>query len=307
MPAYLAFGLRIDSERELAAAVVQDTRRISSPGAQSDVTIRWADLDHPDEGAAGNGDLGWYDFRHGLHRFGWPQVGVIEVRDGREIVVRTRTDIIEGLTEQALLGPVMADILLNRSLLPLHASASCVAGRAIAIVGRSGVGKSTLTAALELSGHPVFADDLLGVPIRAKPVVDCGVRRSKLDPETNRALGKAFLEPRTNGKAAGARGVNDNVSPDLPRAPLDVIYRLEDGSEITIDPIDPRRAIFELFLNLYRVEVEHYVFGAQELLRRCSEVAARVPVFTLRRPRDLATLPRVTAAVAEHARLLRPT
>ncbi len=307
MPAYLAFGLRIESERELSAAVAEDYRRISDRGVQTDVTVSWAALDKPDAGAAGNGELAWYDLRQGLHRFGWPQVGVIEVRDGREIVVRPKTDIIDGLTEQALFGPVMADILLTRGLLPLHASASFVADRAIAIVGRSEAGKSTLAAALELSGHSVFADDLLGVPVKSQTVVDRGLRRSRLDPETTRKLDELFPGPRAAGAAEKTRGKSGDAGPDRSRAPLCAMYRLDEGPVIAIERIDPRQAIFDIYLNLFRVEVEQHVFGAQELLRRCSDVATRVPVFALRRPRDLATLPRVTAAVVAHAQSLPPT
>jgi hypothetical protein len=59
-----------------------------------------------------------------------------------------------------LLGPVMGFILRHRGLTCLHASALTIHGRAIALVGEAGVGKSTTVAALALRGWPVLCEDV---------------------------------------------------------------------------------------------------------------------------------------------------
>lgn len=68
------------------------------------------------------------------------------------------TDLIDA--RALLMGPVQAVLWHQRGLLPLHASVVAVEGKAVALAGPSGVGKSTLAAALSLKGHPVLADDM---------------------------------------------------------------------------------------------------------------------------------------------------
>jgi len=69
-----------------------------------------------------------------------------------------------GLTYQYvtvyLLGPVMGFVLRRRGRTPLHASALAFAGRAVALLGSAGAGKSTTAAALALRGWPVLCEDV---------------------------------------------------------------------------------------------------------------------------------------------------
>ena len=60
-----------------------------------------------------------------------------------------------------LFGSPWAALALQRGLLPLHASAVSRAGAVHAFTGASGVGKSTLAAALGGHGLPFFTDDVL--------------------------------------------------------------------------------------------------------------------------------------------------
>jgi hypothetical protein len=65
-------------------------------------------------------------------------------------------------------GPVAAAAALLRGAIPLHAAAVNVDGRAVAITGLSGSGKSAVAAALALRGHDVLADavTVLDHPVR---------------------------------------------------------------------------------------------------------------------------------------------
>lgn len=62
-----------------------------------------------------------------------------------------------------LLGPVMGVVLRLQGIVCLHASAVAVDGRAIALVGISGAGKSTTAAAFARLGYPVLTDDVLAL------------------------------------------------------------------------------------------------------------------------------------------------
>lgn len=59
-----------------------------------------------------------------------------------------------------LLGPVLAFVLRRRGITCLHASAIALGGRAIALVGPPGAGKSTLAAGFARRGHPALSDDV---------------------------------------------------------------------------------------------------------------------------------------------------
>lgn len=59
-----------------------------------------------------------------------------------------------------LLGPVMGFVLRQRGTVTLHASSLSFHGRAIALVGEAGAGKSTTAAALALRGWPVLSEDV---------------------------------------------------------------------------------------------------------------------------------------------------
>ena len=59
-----------------------------------------------------------------------------------------------------LLGPVLGFVLRRRGHAPLHASALDIHGRAVALVGPPGSGKSTTAAALALRGWPVLCEDV---------------------------------------------------------------------------------------------------------------------------------------------------
>lgn len=59
-----------------------------------------------------------------------------------------------------LVGPVMGFVLRRRGITALHASAVSVNGRAVALCGPAGAGKSTTAAALALRGVPVLCEDV---------------------------------------------------------------------------------------------------------------------------------------------------
>ena len=62
-----------------------------------------------------------------------------------------------------LLGSARGALLHQRGLLPLHANAVVLAGRAIAFCGHSGAGKSTIAAWFHDRGDPILADDICAV------------------------------------------------------------------------------------------------------------------------------------------------
>jgi hypothetical protein len=214
---------------------------------------------------------------------------VVEIRNARDVTVRSLVSVASGLVEHVLLGPVLADILLSRGALPLHASAVQTPSGIVALLGRSGQGKSTLAAALLRLGAPLHGDDLVAVSPSTLEVPR-GLGRIKLNPDVLASMGAtaADLPVVYDGiekRALTAAGDGAPIS-----MPLRAVYRIRDGAEVRIVPVDRRRALFELFANCFRVEVEQHACGANEILRRCSMVLERVPFFDFFRPRALGSL-----------------
>lgn len=139
-----------------------------------DVDVRWGDDTReshdfpPGEVIAeyGDGETTWYiaaatDAGYVL-RFSGCGEFVISA-DLSEVVVRRDADGRSDLLPILLAGAVSAFLLALRGVTVLHASAVAVDGVAIAFVGRSGQGKSTLATLMCLAGAELVTDDLLAV------------------------------------------------------------------------------------------------------------------------------------------------
>ncbi len=82
------------------------------------------------------------------------------VRDGAEVVIQPEPDAPALDVRAYLLGSIFAVLCHQRGLLPLHGSAIATAKGAVAFLGESGAGKSSLAAFLGRRGHRIVADDI---------------------------------------------------------------------------------------------------------------------------------------------------
>lgn len=94
----------------------------------------------------------------------------LRYRDGTEFVMdRSGTQVWAAWPDPStledtatyLLGPVLAFLLRLRGVICLHASAVAIDGRAIALLGPPGAGKSTTAAAFAKLGYAVLSDDVV--------------------------------------------------------------------------------------------------------------------------------------------------
>jgi hypothetical protein len=92
--------------------------------------------------------------------------GKVLVENGREVIIEPAEGADPTDTRAVIMGPIQAVIWHQRGLVPLHASAISMNGRAVALAGPSGVGKSTLAAAFSTRGYAVLSDDICIVDTR---------------------------------------------------------------------------------------------------------------------------------------------
>lgn len=163
---YLTCGLRIRSEIELHLPQAEGA------DADVDVDVRWGD-DIGDADDEPPGELVARDEAHGVGWYTVTDTGSdhrLRFRGCAEFVVAADTVTVrrvpDGRTELIpvlLAGTVTALLLTLRGATVLHASAVATSGRALALVGHSGRGKSTLAALLCGAGADLVTDDVLVV------------------------------------------------------------------------------------------------------------------------------------------------
>jgi hypothetical protein len=109
--------------------------------------------------------------------------------DGRQILYRRLNGSSMESLSTYLLGHVLSFSLLAFGVEPLHATAVCIDGKAIALLGDCGCGKSTLAAALMARGASLVTDDLMVLqPSGCGWIVHPGMPRLKLFPQPARKL-----------------------------------------------------------------------------------------------------------------------
>lgn len=230
MRRYECFGLSIDSEfplplPEIPAAV---TAQAAAAAAPADLAIVSRNL--PFAGFSGGG-FEELAFDAGGARYLPLEEGVL-VRlpgSGDFLAASSRIEIVAdaGLSEEEV-GDLAARLALGfvlqvRGKLAFHGAALSRGGRALAILGDRGSGKSTAARALAGRGFGMLSDDI--VALGPDGLVPRGLLRSRLNPDS---FGQ--LEPRVPPVAA-RRGRDGKYAIDAPLpgepAPLGLAIALE--------------------------------------------------------------------------------
>jgi hypothetical protein len=126
----------------------------------------------------------------------WEGVGEFLVAaDGRSITCR-----VEGCSTEPfqvyMLGQALSFALVKQRFEPLHATAVVVDDAAVAFLGKSGFGKSSLAACFLAAGHRLLTDDLLVLDdTHGRFLAYPGPPRIKLFPK----VARLFLGPTVNG------------------------------------------------------------------------------------------------------------
>ena len=211
-----------------------------------------------------------------------------------------------------LLGQALSFALIKQGFDPLHATVVAIGGVAVAFLGESGYGKSTLAAAFVRAGHGLLTDDLLvlsdqGHGLAAHP----GPPRIKLFPE----IARAVLGPKVRGIAITkmTRKVVIPLEEDQRvgfAVPLKIIYVLgkpapsgREPETVTIRRLSQRQACIALTRNTFNTVLT----DSERLIRQfafATNVASSVPVKLLTYPRALDFLPTIRQAIlADMARI----
>jgi hypothetical protein len=296
---YRLFGLDVASELSL----LQNEHEIGQP----DVVISRVELGHVTPATREAGPLTASE--RGFARFYWPEIGWIEVHDGRRILVDPAPGASPEIVSHIVQGIGMATLLDQRGIFTLHASAVAIDGIAVGILGWKGHGKSTLCATLYGRGHGFMTDDVLAVTGTAAAMsVLPGTAQIKLYPDSLEAsLGESAeaLPQIWSLSPKRFRHVADGVLEPLP---LGAIYVLGGGPEhekVTIEPVLPHAACIELIRHSYALRFFGERGATPEHLAQCAAVAKQVPVRRLMRPAAVSRVHESAEAMEQDVRSLR--
>lgn len=178
------------------------------------------------------------------------------IADGREITICACDGASWDDIRLYLLGSAMGAILHQRGMLPFHGSTVCAGNRAITFSGPSGIGKSTLAAALVARGYRMLADDVSAISFTdaGVPMVNPGMPQLKLREDAGRQLGRDAAFARPLGNHAGKHGYSEHaafVSEPLPSATVYILGRHAENrfEDIALKGMDKFHA---LRVNTYR-------------------------------------------------------
>ena len=209
-------------------------------------------------------------------------------------------EIARGRLVSYLMGTVMSSILRLTGTLCLHASVVVINGRAIALAGRKGAGKSTISAALAQRGATILSDDIAAITLSGDQYfVHPGDARSRLLPNSVQKLFGA------NNSFRKAITVDDKIrvtmNPEFVGSPAGDPYAalltgfclLEPSGAPTTDVIvsvlRPGENFMAISEHLYGFWLDKQLTQANEF-KMLGQIVDRTQIFKLVRPDGLENL-----------------
>ncbi|MDQ3077274.1 MAG: hypothetical protein M3Q83_00350 [Pseudomonadota bacterium] len=211
------------------------------------------------------------------------------VAHGSKIVVEPNTAVAARDVRLFLLGSAMGMLLHQRGLLPLHANAVEIDGRAYAFMGHSGAGKSTLAAWFHDQGHRVIADDVCVVNFdgQGRTSLVPGLPRLRLWRGALEASGRnaAAYEPSFGGDDGRDKFdvPLDGGSVDQSQPPLRGVYLLVQGEKFHIERLGGIDAAEAVFANTYRGAYLDLVERSSDHWQACINLVGQIPIYRIGR------------------------
>ncbi len=208
--------------------------------------------------------------------------------DGREIVIEKEKEADDDDVRLFLLGSVLGAVLHCRGVTPLHGNGFVHEGEAVLVLGNTGVGKSTLAAALAKKGYTLLADDVCAVDTDSdgRSIVFPGVPHVKLWKDAASKIGLS-----TGGLTKVTGRMDKFVTPlhgtFCKRAvPLKKIFILTKGDvpSITIERLSNIKSMFQVKRHTYRKHIIKPLGREPEHFKKCGEIVNNARVKKITRP-----------------------
>ena len=224
--------------------------------------------------------------------------------DGQHVLWRRLVDVPNEVVFTYLLGQVLSFCLLARGVEPLHATSVLVNGAAIAFLGDSGHGKSTLAATLMERGHRLLTDDVLVVRFEGnRAMAYPSMARIKLTPESADAVFRGRRSVPMNRftvKRIYSLRDDEHMSHPAPLRALYVISAKAEDAGIAIRRLGGRAEFLTLIQHTFNDSVLDRTRVKQQFAF-ARQLVGMVNLRALSYPKQLDLLPAIADAVLADA------
>ncbi len=235
------------------------------------------------------------------------------IRDGCEVIIDAPLETDRAVMRAYVLGTAMAFVLRQRGLMVLHAS--CVAREdmadskcgadswcgAIAFLGGSGWGKSTLASAFHQRGYRLITDDVMALCLdTATPQVVPSFPEVKLLPDAMMAVGaQTDAMPLLHSLSHKQIQRLETRFAQMP-VPLKHLFVLQGGDFNQIQPLSRTQAFPELIQHSRATKMLYDQNCRVQHFHQCSRLAKEIPMAYLQRPRSLEQLPQLITFIESY-------
>ncbi len=276
MKKYYIYGLGIQSEIKLYQLEQYD-------GSALDVKIHYGRITADIEEYVINGKV---SSMSPVRAWFMNDAGHFVIMNGNEIIVQPAKDASEEKLASFILGWCIAFIFQQRGCSAIHCSALEINNQAVFIAGDSGSGKSTLTLALLERGCRYLADDIAVADIKNDLLVQPAFPQQKICRDVAEQIKPEdlfYIDERKDKFAY----INKADFCDVPRK-LTTVFLLSkhEGAELVVERIkgvDKWRGIIN---NLFLRDAYIAMGFSKEEIDRCLEIAGRVEIYAVRRPKE---------------------
>lgn len=249
----------------------------------------------------------WTEFFHteGGYLLRFPDLADFEVSaDGTRVVGQPAPDSDDVTVEHLYVNQLVPLAMSRQGRPAYHASGVTVPGGAVAFLGRTGAGKSTLAASFALGGSAFLTDDALLIeesetgcrllPSHASLRLWDDSVEALIDDDNPQAEPISY-STKTRLLAGGGLAYADAWQPLLAA----YVLTGEDAADISIAPLNGLDRYMAWISNSFLLDIEDH-----ELLAKHFEwthrISAAVPTFSLEYPRDYGILPDIHDAIRQH-------
>jgi hypothetical protein len=229
-----------------------------------------------------------------------PRIGKFLIKNGNEIIVDPEIGIDENILRPCILGSAMVVLLQQRGFLVLHASCIVIGGEAVAFLGYSGSGKSTIASAFHQEGYGILTEDVMAINTKVNPYqVIPSFPSIKLRSDSAEALGydHGTLSPLHPLTQKRVHHINHGFV-NQPY-PLKRIYVLAQGDRNKITPFSPQDAFMELVRHTRAIQALKHQELEQVHFQQCAALVNNIPIFKLERKFVLSELPGLVKSIKE--------
>ncbi|MCS3642393.1 hypothetical protein [Salinibacter ruber] len=230
-----------------------------------------------------------------------PEIGVVAVEKGKKIYIDVDSKKINTLTRLFILATGLATALYQGGKLVLHSSAVSIDGKAALFIGDKGAGKSTMAAAFSEKSHQAIADDAVRVDASTPSIAYPGVQAFKLRRDSLSLLDESRfyvkkIDKNLDKYLVSKREKNSNQK----KQKIGGIFVIKEGKNIDIRECSFLDSFAEIVRHTYvRKNVRSSMGNRIDYFNQCTDVAAKVPVYELVRPKKYSKLDKLCELIKE--------